>query len=369
MTIDPLPPGATIGILGGGQLGRMMAHVAAKLGLKASIFAPDEKAPAFEVSAFQYCASYDDEAALERFARQADAITYEFENIPADTLAIIEEYSRLAPSRRALEVSQDRIAERRFLDGLGLPIAPYKEIHGADDLESGWQELTSGDTYTPMFLKRARYGYDGKGQMRIEGANDLAAAQDWLGDDEALLEKGIDYAFEFSILCVRNHLGEMRFYDPPRNIHRDGILRESLVPMPLLGDAMKAAAKEIAGAVASALDYVGVLAVEMFAEKCGSGISAVINEIAPRVHNSGHWTADACVVSQFENHIRAVAGWPLGSTERHSNAHMVNLLGEEAHSWQALLADNPSRSLTLYGKNAALNGRKMGHYVDLMPKA
>ena len=368
MTIEPLLPGATVGILSGGQLGRMMALAAAKIGLKASIFAPDKEAPAFEVSAFQSCADYDDSAALERFARQADAVTYEFENIPADALSVIEKHSRLAPSRQALEVSQDRIEERQFLDRLGLPVAPFAEIHGADDLKAAWQDLAAGKPDTLMFLKRARYGYDGKGQRLIRSAGDLAAAEEWLGGDSALLEKGIDFAFEFSILCVRDHRGEMRFYDPPRNIHRDGILRESLVPAPLPGDVMTAA-KEIAGAIASALDYVGVLAVEMFAEKRNGGIGAVINEIAPRVHNSGHWTADACTAGQFENHIRAVAGWPLGSTERHSDARMVNLLGEEAHDWQALLEDNPSRSLTLYGKKDAADGRKMGHYVDLMPKA
>jgi 5-(carboxyamino)imidazole ribonucleotide synthase len=368
MTVEPLQPGATVGIVGGGQLGRMMAQAAAKLGLKASIFAPDEDCPAFAVSAFRHCAAYEDSAALERFAREADAVTYEFENIPAGALAIIERHSRLAPNRRAMEVSQNRIEERRFLDRLGSPCAPYAEIRGKDDLESGWRELAGDDPHRLMFLKRARFGYDGKGQMRIRGADDLPAAKDWLGENDALLEKGVDFAFEFSMLCVRDDRGLIRFYDPPRNVHRDGILCESIVPAPL-PDGIAEEAKSIAGEIASALGYVGVLAVEMFAEQRAGGIAPVINEIAPRVHNSGHWTADACTVSQFENHIRAVAGWPLGSTERHSDARMVNLLGEEALGWQALLEENPSRSLTLYGKKDAVNGRKMGHFVDLMPKS
>ena len=368
MMPDPLPPGATIGIVGGGQLGRMLAQAAARLGLKVSIFAPDKDSPAFEVAAFRHCASYDDAAELERFAREAGAVTYEFENIPAAALAIIEKHSRLAPARRALEVTQDRLEERRFLTGLGIPCTPYAEIHGADDLPDAWRELTDGNPHTPLFLKRTRYGYDGKGQMKLQSAEDLEATQRWLGEDDALLERSVNFRFEFSILCVRNQAGQIRFYDIPQNTHRDGVLRESNVPAALSADAA-ALARGHTEKIAKDLDYTGVLAVEMFATELNGRIIPIINEIAPRVHNSGHWTADACAVGQFENHIRAVAGWPLGSTERHSNARMVNLLGTEAHDWQSLLEANPSRCLTLYGKQHAVNGRKMGHYVDLSPKS
>ncbi|MBX2805227.1 MAG: 5-(carboxyamino)imidazole ribonucleotide synthase [Hyphomicrobiales bacterium] len=367
MTAEPLPPGATVGIVGGGQLGRMMALAASKIGLKSSIFAPDEDCPAFEVATFRHCAAYDDRAALERFAREADAVTYEFENVPAEALAIIEQHSHLAPNRRALEVSQNRLEERRFLAGLGLPCAPHAEIRGRNELEPAWSNLTAGQSDTLLFLKLARYGYDGKGQMRIGGAGDLAPARQWLGNEEALLERGVDFAYEFSMLCVRDQGGRMSCYDPPRNVHKGGILRESIVPAALPDDVL-ATAKDIAGEILAALDYVGVLAVEMFAERHNGGIRPIINEIAPRVHNSGHWTLDACPVSQFENHIRAVAGWPLGTTERHSDARMVNLLGEEALRWPSLLEENPSRSLTLYGKKDAVSGRKMGHFVELKPK-
>ncbi len=367
MKIDALPPGSVIGIVGGGQLGRMMAQAAAKLGLRASIFAPEPDSPAFEVAAFQHCAPYDDGDALKRFADQADAVTFEFENIPADALAIIEQRSRLSPPRRALEVAQDRLEERRFLRSLDLPVSPYEDIHEAGDLPEAWQRLTGGRANARLFLKKARLGYDGKGQMRIESLADVERAQAWLGGDAALLERGVDFRFEMSVLCVRGGLGDAAFYESPRNVHEGGILRESIVPAPL-GAAALEIIRGYAERIASGLDYAGVLAVEMFAVESQDGFQAVINEIAPRVHNSGHWTLEACAVSQFENHIRAVAGWPLGSTERHSDARMVNLLGHEAEGWRELLAENPARSLTLYGKDEARAGRKMGHYTELAPK-
>jgi 5-(carboxyamino)imidazole ribonucleotide synthase len=367
MTAEPVPPGSVIGILGGGQLGRMLAQAAAKLGLRASIYAPEPDSPAFDVAAFHHCASYGDADALRRFADQADAVTFEFENIPAEALAIIEGHSRLAPPRRALEVAQDRLEERRFLTGLALPVSPYEEIRRADDLPAAWDRLTGGQSAHRLFLKKARLGYDGKGQMRIESRAGIARAQDWLGEDAALLELGVAYLFEFSVICVRDRTGRSSFYDMPQNIHADGVLRESVVPAPLSGD-MTDIVRGYAAKIADALGYAGVLVVEMFACERDGGLVPVINEIAPRVHNSGHWTLDACAVSQFENHIRAVAGWPPGSTGRHSDARMVNLLGAEAGDWLRLLAADPARSLTLYGKHEARPGRKMGHYVDLSPK-
>jgi 5-(carboxyamino)imidazole ribonucleotide synthase len=364
MSSEALPPGSVIGIVGGGQLGRMLAQAAAKLGFRASIFCPEPDSPAFHVAAFRHCAAYDDAAALERFADQADVVTFEFENVPARTLEIIESRCAVAPPRQALQVAQDRLEERRFLTSLGLACAPFAEVPGAQALPEAWERLTGGGARTRLFLKKARFGYDGKGQTRIESRADVDAAMEWLGRDAAVLERAVPFRFEFSVICVRARAGGIAFYDPPMNAHRDGILRESQVPAPASLDL----AYGLAERIATALDYVGVLAVEMFAVESGRGLEPVINEIAPRVHNSGHWTPEACAAGQFENHIRAVAGWPLGSTERHSNARMVNLLGPEADEWRALLTENPERSLTLYDKGEPRPGRKMGHYVELTPR-
>lgn len=362
MMAEPLPPGSVIGIVGGGQLGRMLAQAAAKLGFKASIFAPEQGSPAFDVAAFRHCAAYDDAEALMRFADEADAVTFEFENIPAEALAIIEQRSHLSPPRLALEVAQDRLAERRFLARLGLPVAPYAEVMGAEGLGAAYAQLSGGRA----FLKRAREGYDGKGQMRLADGAGLPDAGRWLGDNAALLEAEVPFRLELSALCVRDVHGALLVYDPPHNIHREGILRESLAPAPISAD-IAGTARDYAARIAEALDYVGVLAVEMFLTDAEGEPRLLINEIAPRVHNSGHWTVEACAVSQFENHIRAVAGWPLGSVARHSNARMVNLLGPEADNWRGLIEGHSARSLTLYGKKDGRPGRKMGHYVDLSP--
>ncbi|MGB0084047.1 MAG: 5-(carboxyamino)imidazole ribonucleotide synthase [Rhodomicrobiaceae bacterium] len=367
MTAEPLQPGSVIGIVGGGQLGRMLAQAAAKLGLKASIFAPEADSPAFDVAAFRHCADYADAAALERFAAEADAVTFEFENIPAAALAIIERLGHLAPPRQALEVAQDRLRERRFLAALGLPCAPYAEVENAAALTGACARLAAEAPGAAFFLKRARLGYDGKGQMKIADCSAQAGAQAWLGDQPALLEREVAFRLELSVLCVRDAGGKTLFYDPPHNIHRDGILRESLVPAPISAE-IAGTARGYARRITEALGYIGVLAVEMFLGGSETEPRLLINEIAPRVHNSGHWTLDACTVSQFENHIRAVAGWPVGSAARHSNARLVNLLGEEADGWRSLLEDRPDRSLVLYGKSPARRGRKMGHYVDLSPK-
>jgi 5-(carboxyamino)imidazole ribonucleotide synthase len=367
MMADALPPGSVIGIVGGGQLGRMLAQAAAKLGLRASIFAPEHDSPAFDVAAFKHCARYDDIAALERFADEADAVTFEFENIPSNALAVIEGRSHLAPPRRALDAAQDRIAERRLLTSIGLPCAPHMPVAGAAELPGAYASLAGERPGAQFFLKRARLGYDGKGQMRIMEAADIGKAQSWLGDDPALLECEVAFRFELSALCVRDAAGATVFYDLPQNIHGDGILCESMVPAPItpaIGDI----ARDYAGRIAAELGYVGVLAVEMFLVEEGNEPRLLINEFAPRVHNSGHWTLDACAISQFENHIRAVAGWPLGATERHSDARLVNLLGPEADAWRTLLQNHPGRSLTLYGKQEGRPGRKMGHYVDLTPR-
>jgi 5-(carboxyamino)imidazole ribonucleotide synthase len=363
---ERLPRGSVIGIVGGGQLGRMLAQAAAKLGFRTSIFAPEKDSPAFDVATFRHCAAYDDGKAIEHFVMQAAAVTLEFENIPANIFNWIEQYSRLAPPRRALEVAQDRLEERRFLAALDLPCAPHMPVEDPASLQYAYAQLAADSPCAAYFLKLARLGYDGKGQMHIAGMADLPVAQTWLNGAPAVLEREIAFVMELSVICVRDAGGRIAFYDSPQNIHRDGILRESIVPAPV-SDEIGAAARNYAGRIAEALDYVGVLAVEMFLTEEEGTPRLLINEIAPRVHNSGHWTIEACAVSQFENHIRAVAGWPLGSTRRHSDARLVNLLGEDANRWPELLEANPARSIHLYGKAEARPGRKMGHFVDITP--
>ncbi|MEJ2226697.1 MAG: 5-(carboxyamino)imidazole ribonucleotide synthase [Alphaproteobacteria bacterium] len=361
-----LPPGSVVGIVGGGQLGRMLATAAARLGLRASIFEPQKDAPAFDAAAFRHCAPYDDVSALEAFAQEADVVTLEFENVPVSALEIIERYTPVFPPRQALQVAQDRIAEKAFITSLGLPLGAYEPVEGADALGEAYARLVARAPGT-AYLKRARHGYDGKGQMRLVSADDIPAAESWLGAETAVLEAAVPFAMEISMLAVRGADGAMAFYDPPHNTHAEGILRECLVPAPISA-ATRTQAENYARRIAEALDYVGVLAIELFLVREADGNEhLLLNEIAPRVHNSGHWTADTCTVGQFENHIRAVAGWPLGSTARHSEARMVNLLGHEALEWRTLLTDNPARMLTLYGKSDVRSGRKMGHYVDLSP--
>jgi 5-(carboxyamino)imidazole ribonucleotide synthase len=363
---ETLRRGSVIGIVGGGQLGRMLAQAAAKLGFRTSIFAPEADSPAFEVAAIRHCAPYSDKDALARFAAEADIVTFEFENIPAATLAVIEQGCRVSPPRRALEVAQNRITERRFLASLGLPVPTWIEIGGSGELQNAYGSLAPTRPGGMLFLKRATQGYDGKGQIKIRTVEDLPAAEHWLGADRAVLECGVDFEIELSVICARDAAGAMVFYDPPHNVHEDGILRESIVPAPITPD-IRQLAFDHASLIAVALDYVGVLAVEMFLTKGADESRLLINEIAPRVHNSGHWTTEACAVSQFENHIRAVAGWPLGTAVRHSDARLTNILGAEADLWEELLRANPARSLHLYGKAEARAGRKMGHYVDILP--
>ena len=366
MALEPLPRGGTIGILGGGQLGRMLAQAAAKLGFRVCVLAPEEDSPAFAVSGAHILAAYDDADAFKALAARCDVVTFEFENVSAEALAILEGAVRIAPPARALETTQDRIREKRFLDTLELPTAPWAPVENAGALEDALASLGDGNDGRPMFLKLARQGYDGKGQMRLSGPAGLDHARNWLGEQTAVLEKAVPFEMELSVVAVRGPDGAMAFYDIPQNTHRDGVLRESVVPAPV-PDSVRREAEDYARRIAEALDYVGTIAVEMFLERAESGFRLLVNEIAPRVHNSGHWTIEACAVSQFENHIRAMAGWPLGATARHANARMVNLLGAEADTALALIRDNPARSLHLYGKHEARAGRKMGHYVELIP--
>jgi len=362
---EALPPGSVIGILGGGQLGKMLAQAAAKLGFKAHVFAPDEDAPAAHVAAHHVRASYEDATALSAFARGVDVLTYEFESIPADSLRVAEALVPLRPNLRSLAATQDRLHERELLAAVHAPVAAWARVDGGAQVEAGFDAL--GETAGPegLFLKTRRQGYDGKGQFRIRKPEDLPEARRWLGGRSAILEKGIGFAFEFSIIAARGFDGPPAYYDAPRNEHAEGRLAVSRVPAGL-GVKQQAEARRIVRSVMEELDFYGVLAVEFFATRAEDG-GILVNEIAPRVHNTGHWTIEACAISQFENHIRAIAGWPLGATERHSNAEMVNIIGPDIHEWPALIGYNPSRSLHIYGKMQAEPGRKMGHYVDLLP--
>jgi 5-(carboxyamino)imidazole ribonucleotide synthase len=355
-----LPPGSTIGILGGGQLGRMLALAAARLGFKCHIY-NDVDGPACQVAAATTLGAFDDLTKLKQFVAEVDVVTYEFENVPLAAAAAAESVKPVRPGPKALRYSQDRLDEKLFVSRLGIPVAPFAAIDSEADFAPALR--TAG---TPAILKTRRLGYDGKGQIRIGTASELASAFGEIGRAPAVLEGFVSFAFEVSVLIVRSLAGEVRFYDIPVNQHRDGILRVSSVPS-ALPDRHRERARSIAAAMASALDYVGVLAVEMFYVGGDAKEPLVVNEMAPRVHNSGHWTIDACAVSQFENHIRAIAGLPLGTTERHSDAEMHNLIGEEVNRWPQLAAD-PTACVHLYGKGDARPGRKMGHVTWIKPR-
>ncbi|HWE05098.1 MAG TPA: 5-(carboxyamino)imidazole ribonucleotide synthase [Rhizomicrobium sp.] len=351
----PVPPGGTIGILGGGQLGRMLAMAAARLGLKTHIYSPpNEDAPAFQVSDDHTSAAFDDKAALTKFAQACDVVTFEWENVPVATVEHIAQISSILPNAKTLGVTQDRFAEKSFIKSLGLATAPFVKVDSAEDAHA----KVSGSA----ILKTRRMGYDGKGQAKVKSREEAARALETFKGAPCILEGFVEFDYEASVIAARDADGSFAAYDPPENIHEHHILRRSIVPS-RLSAAQVDEAKSIARKIADALDYVGVFAVELFVMKDGS---LLVNEIAPRVHNSGHWTIDACLVSQFENHIRAVAGWPLGSTERHSDAVMENLIGEEAADWQALA--KKGGALHLYGKKEIRAGRKMGHVTYITPK-
>ncbi len=356
--LQPLPPGSTIGVLGGGQLGRMLSLAAARLGFKTHVYSDDPDSPAFEVTSRATHGGYGDLPHLETFARQVDVVTYEFENVPVEAARHIAGIVPVRPGAKALEVAQDRLVEKQFVSDLGIAVAPFAEVSHRRDLVAALERFKS-----PSILKTRRLGYDGKGQLSLAPDADAAAAVAALGHRAAILEQRVAFLCETSVLVVRGVDGTTAFYDCPTNTHAGGILRRSVVPG-ALPPAAVAEAQQMASCIVAALDYVGVLAVEMFYMGEGAAPALLVNEIAPRVHNSGHWTLDACGCSQFENHIRAVAGWPLGSTHRHSDAVMENLIGEEADAW-ANLAAEPGVCLHLYGKREAREGRKMGHLTRL----
>ena len=352
----PVPPGGTIGIVGGGQLGRMLALAAARLGLRAMIYNDEPDAPAFQVTPLQIAAPYEDLDRLAAFARACQAVTFEFENLPARSIAHLAGLVPVRPGPAALEVLQDRLSEKRFVAGLGLATAPFAAMDGEGDAAAAFAAVGG----RRAILKTRRFGYDGKGQAKVTAAAEAARAFAAFGGRPAILEGFVDFAFEASVIAARGADGSFAAYDPPENLHEHHILRRSTVPGRLAGPQVTEA-KTIARRIADALDYVGVLAVELFVTRDGA---LLVNEIAPRVHNSGHWTLVACQCSQFEQHVRAVAGWPLGDPARHADAVMENIIGAEAGAWESLAR---AGALHLYGKAEARPGRKMGHVTRLKP--
>ncbi len=345
-----LSQGATIGILGGGQLGRMLSVAASRLGFKTHIFEPGANPPAGQVADAVTTAPYSDLDALIAFANSVDVITFEFENIPTQALDALEKLRPVLPARNALATSQDRIVEKEFLSNHGLNVAPYANVGTAEELSTAVAFVG-----TPSILKTRRFGYDGKGQSRLKTADDAAKAWDNLGNTPCVLEGFIDFTHEVSVIGARSQSGEVVCYDPGENVHRDGILHTTTLPAKLTS-AQRTDAIILTGQILNALDYVGVMGVELFVTPSG----LIVNEIAPRVHNSGHWTQNGCVIDQFEQHIRAVAGWPLGNGKRHSNVVMTNLIGDEVLD-VAKLSSDANIGLHLYGKADVKPGRKMGH--------
>jgi 5-(carboxyamino)imidazole ribonucleotide synthase len=350
--MTPLPPGSTIGILGGGQLGRMLASTAAELGFRTHILAPDAESVAVQTASSFTRADYHSRIVLDEMAARCDVVTYEFENIALDPVEYLASNVPVHPAPRALGIAQDRASEKAFVDDLGGATAPWAKVTTLDELKTALDAIGA-----PAILKTLRLGYDGKGQVRITHASEAEAAWEAIGKRPAILEGFVTFGHEFSIMLVRGHDGGMVSYPPPWNEHVDGILARSTLPAPAEIAAHWAGAAALTGRIADALEYVGVLTCEFFATADGP----VFNEMAPRVHNSGHWTIEGAACSQFENHIRAICGLPLGDTAlTGSRVEMENLIGDAADRWQAILAE-PGAHLHLYGKADARPGRKMGH--------
>lgn len=357
-----LQPGDKIGILGGGQLGRMMALAAAKLGLKAHIFCPDPASPAFDVTAYKTIADYEDEDALASFAKDVKVVTYEFENIPSKAVDFLIAHLPVLPNENVLKVSQDRLSEKSFFHSIDVPTAGFAQIDSQADLENAIDTLG-----LPALLKTRRFGYDGKGQLFIKSKDQLDDALEIIGNQPAILEAFIPFEREISVIAARNERGQTVSYDIAENVHQNQILKQTTVPADI-SENISRQARQIGEKVAAELDYIGVLAVELFVLPDTFQNRLVANEMAPRVHNSGHWTESACLVSQFEQHIRAIAGWPLGQTDRHSNVVMTNLIGADILQREDLLK-NGSVAYHSYGKAEMRDGRKMGHASQISPKS
>ena len=354
-----LPPNATIGIVGGGQLGRMSALAAARLGYRCHILTDDPNSPAAQVAAGTTIGAYDDPEALRAFAAHVDVVTFEFENVSAAGLDLLASLKPVHPSPTVLRISQDRVAEKTFLNTAGIATAPWRPVENPQDLQSAAAAIG-----LPAILKTTRLGYDGRGQRRLAPGDDIAEAFAALAPTRLILEGLIDFACEISVLVARGTNGDIATFDAVENRHRHHILDLTLAPA-RIPEATAAQAKKIARTIAQSIDLIGLLAVEMFIDARGA---VLVNELAPRPHNSGHWTIDACPASQFEMHIRAVAGLPLPPATRHSDAVMKNLVGpEETALWPTILA-TPGLIPHLYGKTEARPGRKLGHVTRLFPR-
>jgi len=356
----PLPAidaGSTIGILGSGQLGRMLAIAAAELGFRTHIYSPEEGTPAGQVANQETCAAYDDLDALSKFAAAVDVVTYEFENVPSETAAHLSKAGKIFPDPSVLRVAQDRLIEKQFLQWIGEKTAPFADIASLKDLQKAIETIG-----TPAVLKTRRFGYDGKGQAIIRQPQECSSAYEQIGQAPAILEGFVEFDREISVVAARSASGETQCYDPGENIHANHILKTTIAPARIPTE-LATRALETARNILDRLDYVGVIGVELFEMDAGE---LVVNEIAPRVHNSGHWTQDACAVGQFEQHIRAICGWPLGDPARHCDAVMTNLIGPDVKEWPRL-ATQSDTCLHLYGKRIAHKGRKMGHINRLFP--
>jgi len=356
---SPLAHDATIGILGGGQLGRMLALAAARLGFKCHVLCPDPHSPAFDVVRRVTEADYADMAALDRFANDVDVVTYEFENVPAETATFLSARKPVLPDPKVLATTQDRLIEKEFVASLGIGTAKFAAVDSAEGLRDALKAIGK-----PAVLKTRRFGYDGKGQAIIRDGESADLFNE-LGGQAQILEAFVPFEREISVVAARAASGQVESFEVTENTHENHILRTSRVPAAVSG-AVEAEARRIAERIAEAFGYVGVLAVEMFVVKEGTGHAVLVNEIAPRVHNSGHWTIDGASVSQFEQHIRAVAGLPLGKPIRRGRIEMMNLLGDEAEDVTKWL-ELPGASVHLYGKTAARPGRKMGHVTRVLP--
>jgi len=357
-----LAPGGTIGIIGGGQLGRMTALAAARLGYRTHAFASEQDGPAAQVCTAATIAAYDDTAALDRFAGLVDVATVEFENIPAAAAARVAVSKPVMPRPEILEIAQDRLREKDFLRGIGVATTGYREVSSAAALRRALGELGKVPGRRAV-LKSARMGYDGKGQVAVDAGTEADAAWRLMGAPRGILEGFVDFRCEVSVIVARGADGAAVAYPAVENRHANHILDTTIAPASLPPETAREA-EAIARDIATRLDLVGVLAVEMFVTRDGK---LLVNELAPRPHNSGHWTIDACATSQFEQLVRAICGLPLGSTERHSDAVMKNLIGDEVETWCDAVAE-PTARLHLYGKRTTRAGRKMGHVTRLLPR-
>lgn len=354
-TLDPL---GHIGVLGGGQLGRMLAKAAARLGYQLTIYCPEENCPAAQVSGRHVKADYTDEAALAAFAKSVDIVTFEFENIPVKALEICAAHAELAPGIKSQQVASDRLAEKQFIEAQGIGVAPYAAFDDLDSLKAAYNAIDQ----RPGIAKTRFSGYDGKGQFRVKGRRDFQGIIDSLDGQKAVLEGVVDFSKEVSVMVARDRLGNVTAFAASENTHVKGMLKETVVPASISAG-LDAKARVIATRLANALDHIGVLAVEMFVVDDGNNL--LVNEMAPRVHNSGHWTIEGAKTSQFEQHIRAICGLPLGSGDALGKARMVNLVGPEILDLDAIFKD-PDAHLHHYGKADPRDGRKMGHvtWVD-----